>query len=461
MFPTIDDSIALIRDLSEGYAVEVKSWFDPSTPQGKAKLVKALIALRNNDGGRLVVGFDDDTMRPVDQGRPGNLREAFGQDAIQSSVSRYASEPFEVQVQYVERDGQHFPVICVPGGVRTPVATKSEIKDGSTTFLPMHVVYVRTLNANNTVSTASAKYQDWNRVCSHCFDNREADIGQFVRRHLNSTALNSLMAALQLPDSARPSVPSDQSREWIEKGRAAFEARLRRDGLKLEQFGSLDVGGVIIGEVAPLVANQSMLNLIRTANRRFTGFPFYTTLESADEKQRRPNVIADAWERSYVTMDARNGLLDTVDFWRVEPAGRLYTLRSYDEDVNEQTASQHVLSITTPIWRAGDALAETLAIARAMAVDPSSAQLVITFRWTNLTGRRLSNAFTNRMFSMRATSTDDVVSSSIEVPLDLPDSAMADRIGEILAPLYRAFEGTEMPQFVVQEEIQKMLSRTY
>jgi hypothetical protein len=192
MFPGIEDSTRLIHNLSESYSVEVKSWFDPMSADGKIKLIKAMIALRNNDGGRLVIGFDDATMAAVQEGRPESVRTTFGQDAVQALVTRYSSEAFEVQVQYVENGGADHPVICVPAGVRTPVATKGEVKDPDTqrVILPINTVYVRTLQSNNTVSTAAARWQDWDRICGLCFDNREAccitSTGRIICEHRNA-----------------------------------------------------------------------------------------------------------------------------------------------------------------------------------------------------------------------------------------------------------------------------------
>ncbi|WP_316252033.1 ATP-binding protein [Paraburkholderia sp. 31.1] len=166
MFPSIEETRHLLQSLSESYAVEVKRWFDPTQPEGQAKLIKTLIALRNNGGGRFVIGFDDETMRPVPFAGQQPVRAVFVQDEIQALVSRFASEPFEITVQYVDHEGEEFPVICVPAGVRTPVATKSELKDANNqkALVPIHAVFVRTLSSNNTVSTAHAQWRDWPRI---------------------------------------------------------------------------------------------------------------------------------------------------------------------------------------------------------------------------------------------------------------------------------------------------------
>jgi predicted HTH transcriptional regulator len=68
----------LLKEVTETRAVEHKSWIDPQTPEGTAKLIRALIALRNNvDGGALVIGVDDKnrTLLPPPQGM--DIRQTF------------------------------------------------------------------------------------------------------------------------------------------------------------------------------------------------------------------------------------------------------------------------------------------------------------------------------------------------------------------------------------------------
>src|SRR6056297_2589543 len=95
-----EEAAQLIRTLSETRSVEVKRWFDPASPTGKAKLVKGLLALRNFDGGAFVVGFDDTTMQPDLSNAPADVRAKFHPDTVQEAVSRHCSEPFDVEVHF-------------------------------------------------------------------------------------------------------------------------------------------------------------------------------------------------------------------------------------------------------------------------------------------------------------------------------------------------------------------------
>ena len=91
-----------IRELlarpSESLNVEIKRWFDPDQEIGAAKIVKAVFALRNRNGGVLILGFDNKTLEPNDANRPADVHASFHVDKIQGLISRFASEPFEVGI---------------------------------------------------------------------------------------------------------------------------------------------------------------------------------------------------------------------------------------------------------------------------------------------------------------------------------------------------------------------------
>ena len=123
---------------------------------------------------------------------------------IQGIISKYASEPFEIEIAWAERDGRQYPIIVVPSGVKVPVAAKRELKDGSRTALRIGAVYFRSLASNGTLSTTEARPSDWAEIVEICFDNREADVGRFIRRHLAGLDISSLMKLFRTARVAPP-----------------------------------------------------------------------------------------------------------------------------------------------------------------------------------------------------------------------------------------------------------------
>ena len=67
--------VDLVTRPSESLNIEIKRWINPGEPEGKAKIAKAALAIRNRNGGFLIIGFDDKTLRPDAGNEPGNVRE--------------------------------------------------------------------------------------------------------------------------------------------------------------------------------------------------------------------------------------------------------------------------------------------------------------------------------------------------------------------------------------------------
>jgi hypothetical protein len=108
MASTDDQLQALLSQPRETLGVELKRWFDPTTDEGIAKIAKACIALRNNNGGYLLIGFDDEG-NPDVTNAPAHIATTYSSDAIQRVVSQFASDLFPVDVQFRERGVTNAP----------------------------------------------------------------------------------------------------------------------------------------------------------------------------------------------------------------------------------------------------------------------------------------------------------------------------------------------------------------
>ena len=168
---TPEEINGLIERPSEGLNTEIKGWIDPGSPDGVAKIVKATFALRNRNGGFVLIGFDDKTLQPdTNNNAPDNVRLAFHADVIQGQISKYASQSFEICVGFGSKDGREFPIIKVQDGVRSPVAVRRDLSNGSGGHLiRAGDIFFRTLGSNSTPSSAKALPGDWPDIVEICF----------------------------------------------------------------------------------------------------------------------------------------------------------------------------------------------------------------------------------------------------------------------------------------------------
>jgi hypothetical protein len=117
----LDEIKAIVANPQESFGIELKGWVDPQSNKGRAVIAKGCMASRNNNGGLLLLGFNNDGS-VSQENVPADVRAIYHVDAVQEIVSKYASEPFGISVEYVDRGSLQYPVIIVPCVVRTPVA---------------------------------------------------------------------------------------------------------------------------------------------------------------------------------------------------------------------------------------------------------------------------------------------------------------------------------------------------
>lgn len=454
---------ALVDNPGERLAVEVKTWIDPGTPEGIAKIAKACIALRNNNGGFLLIGFDNETGMPDTKNIPSDVHARYHPDVIQGIAARYASQAFEVEAHLVERDGQEYPVICISDGVKTPVAAKAGLRDSSGSVLIRdHAVYVRTLNSNNTASTSEAKYNDWENLTTICLDNREADIARFVRRHLAGTDTSKLKEVIAELASISPQPGCQElAVQTLDIGGGRFRAVVQERGLSLPEHGSWEVAFVICGEVPKHSPNSDFLNLIASSNPHFTGWPLWMESRQFTDTDARPYVYGSAWEALVVFLDRDPS--KHIDFWRIDPRGRFYHRRAIEDDISasqEAPVPLTTLDFTLPIWRISEAMALGIRFAKALGCSVEKNALAYCIRWTGLRGRRLASWVDSWSYmSPAGTAYQDEVVSAVDLPIETPDSALFQYVYEALKPLYEVFDGSKVSVETVEGMVEKALAR--
>lgn len=481
---------SLLLNPRESLDVELKQWLDPGTAEGTAKIAKACMALRNNNGGALVIGIQNDGT-PDLPNRPAEFRMAFHQDAIQSIVGKYSSAQFEVTVQFIQREGQEYPVIRVPAGVTTPVACKADLKGANgEVLLKAGTVYVRTLNSNHAVSSAPAGWKDWDAVTKNCFDNREADIGAFLRRHLSGVDLVKLGDLIRGGQSSPP-VASDPERQvpvlppilepcarttstatalervndWMSEGFMQFSAQCRQRQIQVpEKLGTLEGGFIIDGKIDPHKANQKFLNQLFPSMPHLSGWPFWLDSRFASFERDQPYVIEGGWEALLYEPKA-DMVGPHLDFWRIEPAGRFYHLRGLEDDMARARDSRGpepftVLDFLLATSRVTEMIAIGLSFTAALGADPQTTSLAYSFRWRNLAGRALTCwVDPTRFFRAAAVAHQNEIVTTATVPLETPRAAIAPLVFDVTEPLFALFGGMQFQKSVIEGIVQDVVQR--
>lgn len=453
----------LIGNPSESLNVELKRWIDPSQPAGIEKIIKGVFALRNRNGGFFVVGFDDKTLAPDVVNEPANAKDLFHVDAIQGIISKYASDPFEIAIAWGERDGRQHPIIVAPSGVKVPVAAKRDLKDGSRTTIRVGAVYFRSLASNGTPSTTEARPSDWAEIVEICFDNREADVGRFIRRHLSSFDASSMLKFLGQPTTPLPTL-CDRALKLIDDGEARFQDAIKSRALSPEEHKMLDHGfwsiGLVIDPVkADAIPTQEFMDRLGSSNPRYTGWPVWLDARLMSNPESRPKVIKDAFE--YLIVSISKDFSNHMDFARLDPKGGFFLRRLLQDDcVPSRVTPGRALDPILMILRVAEAMAVGIAFAKALGWVPDQTTLGFAFRWQKLEGRQLSS-WANPFYDIMegGTAHDYQVESCVQFSLDTPLSALPQFVDDATKRLFAAFAGATVPRRTIEDFVRRLLER--
>lgn len=457
----------LVLNPREALSIEIKSWFDPKSAEGEAKIARAAIALRNLGGGYMLIGFTNSPHAPATKNRPMDPRITFHHDVVQTIVSKFTSEPFEIRVEFPIRDELEYPVLVVPSGIRTPIAAKSDLADPQNPkkkLISAGDVFVRTLRSNNAPSTAKAGWGDWPNLMETCFDNREADIGRFLRRHLAGVdgGVGLIKAIQQALAQPKPEVGRDAILQTLlNDGRRRYQSAMQTNHVDLPLFGTWEVGLIAEGSVPAHRATADFLQLLSASNPSLTGWPVWLNLKGMSKEHSKTYVNEGAWEAWFAEFDFGNRC--QMDFWRLDPTAQFYLIRALKDDITYFNGKRHpieMLDIRLVILRTAEAIAVGMAFFRAMKCDEATTVAHFTFRWSKLQGRKLVSwtDLTIDIWNLYIAHQDEVI-TRVGVPLDAPPSTLADFVHTATADLFAAFDGYEVPRPFTEGLVKRLLDR--
>ena len=460
----------LIQYPQESLSVEIKAWIDPDQPDDIAKIIKTALAMRNNNGGYMVIGFDNETLEPILDKLPSNVRQIFNIDKIQGAISKYSSELFEVNIDFPQRDGQEFPVIVIPTGVKTPVVAKSDLfsKDKNKQSKPLireDTVYVRSLSSNNTPSTTQAKSKDWSSLMEICFDNREADIGRFIRRQLSGISSDQVnVLATAIIGNIKPKISNeDLLKEYLQESEQRYEETLKeRQVGNIPEHGSWEVGLIVLGDIPTQhTTTQNFLNLLSSNNPDYTGWPVWLDSRSFADDYHHPRVVKGVWEALLITL--KSGWSNHIDFMRLDPQGKFFLMRALEDDIGRNPPQAlTVLDFSLAIIRTVEAIAVGIAFAKSMGYSSDTTTLAFAFKWTKLKNRKLSSWTSNNLLRDipdRYFASDSEIVAFIDVPLETPLSALSQYVHQVTRPLFEAFNGYTVSKDTVEDITRSLIER--
>lgn len=356
-------------------------------------------------------------------------------------------------------------MIIIPEGLRSPVAAKCDLKDGDKFLIREGDIYFRTLKSNGTPSTAKARPSDWQEITEICFENRDADIGRFLRRQLVGGSLERIVEIFSgLNASAVPPSPTlaDRATALINDGgqklRKAIASRKLSETSAIKEGGLWSVALVVDPPHPDAIPDTSFLATVAGANPQYTGWPVWLNSRNFTDRTATPKVIDNAWQTLIISL--KQGWSHHVDFMRFDPKGNFYLARIFQDDLTIKVPRGAVLDVILVVVRVAEVIATGLSLVKGLGWQADTTRLGFAFRWTRLSGRELGS-WANPEASIRPghTAHDASADTFVELPLDTPVSAIAPYIEKATRDLFVLFDGYTLPITSIEHWVQRLVER--
>ena len=160
-------------------------------------------------------------------------------------------------------------------------------------------VYFRSLASNGTAGSTEARASDWAEITEICFDNREAEVGRFIRRHLSGIDVSSLLSQFGQPAPLAVTL-CDRAYKLISKEEKRYQEAIKSRKFSAEQTELLDRGFWSVGLVidparTSELATQEFLAKISSSNPGYTGWPIWLDTRYLSDIEARPRAVGGAF----------------------------------------------------------------------------------------------------------------------------------------------------------------------
>jgi Putative DNA-binding domain len=452
---------SLVERPRETISIELKSWIDPKSPEGEQKIARAALALRNQNGGYLVIGFNDKTSKPDPVPAGLDIRLQYHTDEIQRIVSRYASHPFVIETHFQETGGVEYPVIRIPAGFKTPVVCKADLPvrgpDGKERFLlRAKDIYVRTVDTNHTVSSAPGNGRDIEELVERCFQNREADHTALLSKTFQAIPSVNLLAIFKAIGAvSETGLEALEGFETIfDKGEERYSAAMAGRTFYHPFNGFLDIALVINGLTKTWEANFDFLRTLKIANPELTGWPIWLVSDSFPDQDMQPYFWYDTYEQ-YIYRKA-DGLIPRghLDFHIFDPKGRFFLRRAFEDDMGaDALKGSKTIEIYIQAWRIAEALAVAKAFANALGAS-SETTLSFAFRWSGIKNRQIDLwAHPGAEFVSARASRQENSQCEVTIAASANDEEIVARTVDALQKLVLPFGDVRIPRQFLSEKL--------
>jgi hypothetical protein len=264
--------------------------------------------------------------------------EPYLSDAINAILKKRAEPAFHVEVtlQSHPETKQEYPLVRVTGKSKLPIRSDSATPAGS---LKQHVYYIR---APGPESRAPLNAAEWDSLLRRSVQNQREEIISLLRSLLPTAPDLFGTSPTDQQVTLHTFVESSTSR-WL-----SLNSSLPGGSAAKIELGYFSFAAKIVG-----TSNNKLAKEIIAANqaaRRYTGWPALVTSHQESTKPRLYDGCIEAWLAQTSNPDVGH-----ADYWRIDPNGKIFLLRGYQEDsLDPFEVLAHPGSFLKHLYRCGD-----------------------------------------------------------------------------------------------------------
>lgn len=442
---SIEELQPLITEPREDLDAEYKDWLDLTNNKHRATLAKAAIALANHGGGRIIIGFAEQGQTLVSEPCPEEIPE-ITQDSVNAAIRRYAEPRFHCEMYNVLHldTGVSHPVVIVPGTLTVPVMSKNQCQGA----IALNRCYIRKPGPESEEPRTS---EEWRNLFNRCLRANRDEMLEAIR---------SIMTGRVEMQDSMPNV-LDDLRDYCTAAHNRWKGLVSSepdDSLARFPHGYYEMAFSLVGAtpVNDLGELQNRLSIARQI--KLSGWTPFLDIKGSGGGPYPYEDFVESWlGQSYNGQTLGDPHL--CDFWRASLEGKLYTIRGYLED-GQDNAPGRVFYIPLPIGRIGEGL---LFASRFAETFEEVEQIALHCRFTGLEGRSLRwspQYVTPSSRGGSSSSTNEVILTG-----QITQQQIQDNLAEVLHPLlqrlYVQFNFFKLPFDVVAQELHQMRSNRY
>lgn len=430
----LDELHELFALQDETLSVEFKAWLTITDTHGKATIAKSAIAMANHGGGTIMMGMGGKP--PTSTKRPDEIAR-YTADAVNAAVNRYADPKISCELVHLNHPvtGHEHALILVSGGTSVPVMSVKELPG----TIAQQRCYIRKPGPKSEEPYTA---EEWRGLLNRCVQSGRDNLLDSIR---------AIFYGLQ-PATEQPVV--NKLRDFSDQALARWEALTKplspTEPARMPR-GSYELA-FEIEHVQPQETVQQLYRLFEEAHQiKHTGWSQFVVLNRQPISPAAVDGFLEAWLGT-PEEPGRNGRY--VDFWRASKDGRLFLKRSLDEDFHSKYKPGTIFSLTTPIWRVGDAALFVSRLAKLMGGNPG---VLMEGRYVGLQGRALTVIDEDRApMSFARKSRTDGVSIRFNASADEIQNNTVEVLRPALLPLYEAFDLYTPPMELFIQEVAKL-----